>query len=184
MHPSILLRYASEPPAMATVRTLLKNAMRSGNAMEKNVLRAVMAAVKTADIAKPDSVTNDVQFAGILNSLIKKRNQSIEQYVAGNRQDLADAEKEEITVLQQLVEKLDVSSPEQLKQLAKQYIEGLNLGSASDALKKAMSSLPKDVEAQWKAPRSDVARAVKDFLGQQKRGYATSAHDNPLVRNN
>lgn len=168
---------------MAIVRNLLKNAMKSGNSMEKNVFRSVMDAVKTADISKPGSITNDIQFAGVLQSLIKKRLQSVDQYVSGKRQDLADAEKKEIEVLKQLVEKLDISSPDQLKKMVSQYIDGLNLGSAADAFKKAMSSLPKDIESQWKAPRSDVAKAIKDFFGQQqKRGYATSAHDNPLVR--
>lgn len=168
---------------MASVRMMLKNAMRSGNTVEKNTMRAVMAAVKNADISKPGSMTTDLAFAGLLTSLIKKRVQSAEQYISGMRKDLAEGENQEAAVLKQLVEKLDIASPEQLKGSVSKFIEELALdSSASDAFKRAMSKLPKDVETQWKAPKSAVASAIKEYFGQQKRGYSTSAHDNPLVR--
>lgn len=184
MRASLILRNASggEPPAMAFVRQMLKMAMRSGNGVEKNVLRAVMTAVKNANITKAGSCVSDLSFSGVLNSLIKKRLQSAEEYMKGKRPELAEGEHKEIEVLQKLLKELDVATPEQLQESVAAFLKKANIDlSASDGFKKVMASLPKDVESLWRSPKSNVVAAVKQMISQ-KREYSTSAHENPLVR--
>jgi len=81
----------------------LKEAMKSGDKARVGTLRLVNAAIKSADIeARPsgkDKIT-DADILSVLAKMIKQRRDSIEQYKAGARQDLADKEAAEITVIE------------------------------------------------------------------------------------
>lgn len=186
MHFTRVLFNASEPPAMANVRQLLKAAMKSGNVVEKTTLRAVMSAVKNADIAKPGSVSTNVAFGGLLNSMIKKQQNSINEYKAGSRPDLVEKEQNEMAVVETLVNNLELATPEEIKANTLKFLEQLDISpEAKDGFKVAMSKLPKDVEEQWKAPKSAIVNAIRSSFGSQKRSFSTSAlsaHENPLVR--
>lgn len=167
---------------MAAVRQALKLAMKGNNVLQKTTLKAVMAAVKNADISKPGSMKSNLAFAGLLSSLIKKRLQSAEEYVKGNRNDLAENERGEIGILEELKKQLDIASPQQIEEKLKSYVKDLKVDlNAKDAFKNIISQLPEDLEETWKAPKSAVVSAIKAHLGQ-KREYSTSAHENPLVR--
>jgi len=81
----------------------LKEAMKAGDKARVGTLRLVNAAIKSADIeARPsgkDKIT-DADILSVLAKMIKQRRDSIEQYKAGGRQDLADKEAAEITVIE------------------------------------------------------------------------------------
>jgi uncharacterized protein YqeY len=81
----------------------LKEAMKAGDKDRVGTLRLINAAIKSADIeARPsgkDKIT-DADILGVLAKMIKQRRDSIEQYKAGGRQDLADKEAAEIRVIE------------------------------------------------------------------------------------
>ena len=81
----------------------LKDAMKSGDKARVGTLRLVNAAIKSADIdARPagkDKIT-DADILSVLAKMIKQRRDSIEQFTAGARQDLADKEAAEIAVIE------------------------------------------------------------------------------------
>jgi uncharacterized protein len=81
----------------------LKAAMKAGAKDRVGTLRLINAAIKSADIeARPsgkDKIT-DADILGVLARMIKQRRDSIEQYKAGGRQDLAEKESAEITVIE------------------------------------------------------------------------------------
>jgi len=81
----------------------LKDAMKAGDKDRVGTLRLVNAAIKAADIdARPsgkDKIT-DSDILSVLAKMVKQRRDSIEQYKAGNRQDLADKEAAEIAVIE------------------------------------------------------------------------------------
>lgn len=182
MHFTKILRSSSEPPAMIAVRQALKAAMKANNVLHKTALKAVMAAVKNADIAKSGSMKSNLAFAGLLGSLIKTRLQSAEEYVKGNRIDLAENERGEVSVLKELKKQLDIATPEQIEEKLKSHIKDLGVDlNAKDAFKNIIAGLPKDMEETWNASRSAVVSAIKAHLGQ-RREYSTNAHENPLVR--
>lgn len=81
----------------------LKDAMRAGDKARVSTIRLINAAIKSADIDARPSGKDKIDDAGILSvmaKMVKQRRDSIEQYKAGNRQDLADAEAAEITIIE------------------------------------------------------------------------------------
>ena len=77
----------------------LKAAMRDKDALKLSVVRMLKSAVKyrEIEIMKP---LDDAGVLGVIASEIKRRRDSVEQYRAGNRADLADKEEAEIAILQ------------------------------------------------------------------------------------
>ncbi len=77
----------------------LKSAMRDKDTLKLSVVRMLKSAIKYREIElmKP---LDDAGVQGVVASEIKRRRDSVEQYKAGNRQDLVDKETAEIAILQ------------------------------------------------------------------------------------
>jgi len=73
--------------------------MKAQDAPRTSTLRMVKAAMMNRQIEKGDEL-NDEDMTKLLNSLVKQRRDSVEQYEKGGRQDLADKEKAEIEVIE------------------------------------------------------------------------------------
>lgn len=79
----------------------LKAAMKAGDKERVGTLRLVNAAIKSADIdARPKDKISDADILGVLAKMIKQRRDSIEQFRAGGRPELADKEAAEIAVIE------------------------------------------------------------------------------------
>lgn len=81
----------------------LKDAMRAGDKARVSTIRLINSAIKSADIdARPSGKDkiSDAEILGVMTKMVKQRRDSIEQYKAGHRQDLADAEQAEITIIE------------------------------------------------------------------------------------
>ena len=77
----------------------VKTAMRAGDARRRDALRLLLAAVTQREIDER-KVLADADVIAVIDKMIKQRRDSIQQFEQGARQDLADAEKFEIGVLQ------------------------------------------------------------------------------------
>ncbi len=78
----------------------VKNAMRDKDSLKLNTLRFLQSAIKNREIEmRPDPITAD-EIMGVLKKLVKQRKESIEQYNAGGRKDLADQEAAELKILE------------------------------------------------------------------------------------
>jgi uncharacterized protein YqeY len=77
----------------------LKTAMREKDAVKLSVVRLLKSAIKYREIELAKAL-EDPEIQGVIASEIKRRRDSVEQYRAGNRSDLADREEAEIRVLQ------------------------------------------------------------------------------------
>jgi uncharacterized protein YqeY len=77
----------------------LKAAMREKAQLKLDTVRMLKSAIKYREIElmKP---LDDAGIQGVVASEIKRRRDSVEQYRAGNRADLADKEAAEIVILQ------------------------------------------------------------------------------------
>jgi len=73
--------------------------MRARDAPRLAAIRLLLAAMKQREVDERVELT-DTDVISIIDKMIKQRRDSISQYEAGNRKDLADAERFEITVLQ------------------------------------------------------------------------------------
>ncbi len=77
----------------------LKAAMRAQDKRRVGVLRLINAAIKQREV-DDRVVLDDPAILGILDKMVKQRRDSLTQYLAGNRQDLADQEQYEIDLIQ------------------------------------------------------------------------------------
>jgi uncharacterized protein YqeY len=76
----------------------MKNAMRAKDSMRLGAIRMLTAAMKQKEVDDRKELT-DTDVLGIIEKMIKQRRDSISQFEAGGRQDLADREKAELEVL-------------------------------------------------------------------------------------
>ena len=77
----------------------MKAAMRAKDTARLSAVRLLLAALKQKEVDGRVELS-DTDIVTIIDKMIKQRRDSITQYEAGKRQDLADVEKFEITVLQ------------------------------------------------------------------------------------
>ena len=84
------------------INNSLKDAMKAGEARRVSTLRLVNSALKNADIearGQGKAALNDDDLLGLLQKMIKQRQESIELYEKGGRADLADQEREEVGII-------------------------------------------------------------------------------------
>lgn len=82
-----------------TVTNDMKDAMRAHDSAKLSCLRLLLAAVKQREVDERIEPTDDVVIS-VIGKLVKQRRDSVEQYTAANRKDLADKEQFEIDVMQ------------------------------------------------------------------------------------
>jgi uncharacterized protein YqeY len=76
----------------------MKNAMRAKEAGRLQTIRLLIAEIKRKEVDDRIEL-DDTQTLAIVEKMIKQRKDSISQFEAGNRQDLADIEKAELAIL-------------------------------------------------------------------------------------
>jgi hypothetical protein len=77
----------------------LKSAMRAKAQLRLDTIRGLKSAIKYREIEVMKTL-EDAEVLAVVATEIKRRRDSVEQYRAGNRQDLVDKEEAEITILQ------------------------------------------------------------------------------------
>jgi uncharacterized protein len=77
----------------------LKDAMRAGDTRKRDTIRLITAALKQKEVDERKPLA-DADVVAVIDKMIKQRRDSITQFEKGGRQDLADNEKFEVSVLQ------------------------------------------------------------------------------------
>jgi len=107
----------------------LKIAMKAGEKAEMMGLRNIIGKIKAAQIDKGESLT-DEESLKILKTAAKQLKESIDQYQKGGRDDLAEKEAFELTLLEKyLPEQL---SEEHIRQTVKNIVKNTGAGSMLD----------------------------------------------------
>ena len=73
-------------------------AMRAGEAKKRDAIRLLLAAIKQKEVDERITL-DDAAIIAVIDKMLKQRRDSITQYEAAGRQDLADTEKFESAVL-------------------------------------------------------------------------------------
>ncbi len=136
-----------------------KTAMKERDAVKLSVVRLLKSAIKYREIEFAKTL-DDGEVVGVIASEIKRRRDSVEQYRAGNRPDLADREEAEIRVLQGwLPAQLAL---DELRAKVDEVVGRLGASSPRDmgAVMKALQP-----EVQGRAEGKTVAELVKARLG-------------------
>lgn len=76
----------------------MKAAMRAGDSKKRDAIRLLQAAIKQREVDERIEL-NDTAIIAVIEKMLKQRRDSITQYEAAHRQDLANAEKYEVDVL-------------------------------------------------------------------------------------
>jgi hypothetical protein len=141
----------------------LKTAMKARDQAAVSTLRMINSTLKDRDIAaRPKGITqvDEAEIVDMLQKMVRQRQESIELYKQGGRQELADKEQAEITLIERyLPQKL--SEAEQADAIAK-TIADIGASSIKD-MGKVMAALKERF-----AGRMDFAKvgpAVKAKLG-------------------
>ena len=88
----------------------MKTAMKGGDKARLGVIRLILAAVKQREVDERIEL-DDPQVLAVLEKMVKQRRDSITQFDAANRQDLADIERAEMAVIETyLPAKLDAAA--------------------------------------------------------------------------
>lgn len=86
-----------------TIQSALKSALKSGEAKKLGTLRLISAALKDKDIAARTKgggeVISEDEILALLQTMIKQRQESVRLYRDANRNELADEEEQEITII-------------------------------------------------------------------------------------
>lgn len=107
----------------------LKGAIKSGNKNIRDVLRMLISDVKNVKIEKKRELT-DKEVLQIIKQNVKRRKDSIEQFIKGKRRDLADKENQELFILQKYMPKQ--MSDDEIRKIIKEVLEDFKEISSSD----------------------------------------------------
>ncbi len=77
----------------------MKTAMRAGDKPRLGVIRLMLAAIKQREVDERIEL-DDSQVLAVLEKMMKQRKDSVSQYAAAGREDLADVERAEMTVIE------------------------------------------------------------------------------------
>jgi uncharacterized protein YqeY len=127
---------------LARIEQDLKTAMKGGEKRRVSTLRFLLAALKNERIQAQRQLTGE-EIEAALRRSVKQRKDSIEQYARGGRQDLVDAETEELAILEGYLPK------------------GLSEADIEAALKEVIAD--KGLTSQ-----KDVGLAMKELMARHK----------------
>src|SRR5690606_32668066 len=138
----------------------MKDAMRSKDKARLGTIRLALAEIKKIEVderIEPD----DSRIIGVLDKMIKQRRESVSQYQAGGRSDLADVESAEIAVLQDFMPQ--PLSTEELEAIISKTIAEIGASSIQDMGRVMAAVRPMLL---GRADMAAVSQTIKSRLAQ------------------
>lgn len=136
----------------------MKSTMRAKDTKKLGVIRMLMAAIKQREVDERITL-DDSQVLEVLNTMMKQRRGSIEEFEKAGRQDLADNEKYEIEILQAYLP--PQLSEDEVNAMIKQAIDETGAESMKDMGKVMAILKPK---MQGRTDLGKVSGQVKSLL--------------------
>ena len=88
------------------IKAALVTAMKGGDKATTSTIRLIQSSIKNRDIEARTGKApedDDVLVVEVLQKMVKQRRESIDMYTKGGRQELADAEAAEVTVIERFL---------------------------------------------------------------------------------
>jgi len=147
------------------INTALKDAMKAGDKRRISTLRLMNSAIKDKDInsrteGHDSALTPDSGLIDLFAKMVKQRQESVAVYEQGGRPELAQAEREEIEIIQSYMPKQ--LSDDDAKAAVAAVIKAVGAASIKD-----MGKVMAELKAKY-AGQMDMAKAggiVKGLLG-------------------
>lgn len=138
----------------------MKEAMKNGDALKLSVIRMLRSSIKNKEIERgKGSSLNDQEVMEVIVSGLKQRQDSIEQFAKGNREDLVAQEKKEVEILKAFLP-LPLSETE-VKNLIHQAIIETGAAGMKDMGKVMKALMPKIL---GRTDNALVSKIVKESL--------------------
>lgn len=140
----------------------LKKALREKNKVELNVLRMLQSSIRNREIDTREDL-DDNGIIEVINSEIKKRRDTVDEYKKHNREDAAQSELREIEILMRYMpEQMDEES---IRKKVLESIKNVNASGMAD-----LGSVMKDVmpELKGKADGKMINNIVREELGKME----------------
>ena len=146
------------------INTALKEAMKSRDERRVSTLRMVNAAIKNADIearGQGKEPLNEHDLLGLMQKMIKQRQEALELYEKGGRPELAQQEREEIEIISSYLpqQMSDVEAGAAISAI----LQEINAQSLKD-MGRAMAALKERFAG--KMDFSKASAKVKELLGK------------------
>ncbi len=136
----------------------LKQAMRFGDKTRRSVLRLLLAAIINTGIARRTDL-NDSDILGVIAKEARQRQESIEAFKQGDRQDLVLQEEEELAILKGYLP--EQMTREEVTEVARRIIDEVGAQGPGDK-KKVM---PKIIEQlKGRADGREINAVVTELL--------------------
>jgi len=111
------------------IRKDMFNASKSGNVLESDILKMVLASVKNEEIEKGEKL-KDEEIIKVIRKESKKIEDSINEYTKMNRMDLVEKEKVQLEILQKYLPALMEES--EIREVVKKVITESNASSLKE----------------------------------------------------
>ncbi|WP_018232840.1 GatB/YqeY domain-containing protein [Thioalkalivibrio thiocyanodenitrificans] len=90
---------SADSPLKTRITEDMKSAMRAGDKARLGTIRMVLAGVKQVEVDTREAL-DDAQVLAVLDKMVKQRRESITQFRKAGRDDLAEAEAQELAIIQ------------------------------------------------------------------------------------
>ncbi len=138
----------------------MKAALKAGDKARLGAIRLIMAAVKQREVDERTQL-DDRQVLAVLDKMAKQRRESITQYRAAGRDDLAEKEQAELEIIQSYLP--EALSEAEIDELIAAAIRETGAAGIRD-MGKVMARLKPQL--QGRADMAQVSARVKAALGQ------------------
>lgn len=145
-----------------TIKQSIPEALRAHDEVRLRTLRSLVTAMTNEVVAKkrkPNEFLTDDEAIAVVKRAANQRKDSIEQFEKASRNDLAEPEKAELTILESYLPSM--MSRDEIMPIAKAKMAELNISSKADA-GKFTGALMKDLKG--KADGGDVKAIVDSLL--------------------
>ncbi|MFA5625954.1 MAG: GatB/YqeY domain-containing protein [Thiohalomonadaceae bacterium] len=148
----------TQPSLKQRIEADTKDAMRAKDKERLGTMRLILAAIKQREVDERIDL-DDSQILAVLEKMLKQRRDSISQFEAAGRTDLADKEKTELVLIQNYMPTQLTTA--EIDSIIDQTIAATGASSAND-MGKVMGSLKSQL--QGRADMSEVSARLKAKL--------------------
>lgn len=137
----------------------MKNALKAGDKRRLGVVRLILAAIQQREVDERIEL-DDTQVLAVLDKMVKQRRDSVSQYSAAGREDLAEVERYEIEVCQGYL-------PQALTEAEIATLIDAAIAATGAAGMKDMSKVMAQIRphAQGRADMGAISALIKQRLG-------------------
>lgn len=147
---------------MATLKQDMKDAMIKKDQLKKTAIKSIMSTIKNSEIdMKKKGELDEFALHDTFTKMIQQRTDSVQEYVANKRDDLAEKEKQEIEVIGKYLKDIPVASKEEIEAKVIEFLQELKKNEPDLQLKQVFSKFDWDkITNEWKASQKAIRSAV------------------------